>query len=410
MAEEPNGSHGRNTHNITVIASTTSVPVSTYDPREYYKTYDVMTGIRIAATLGSFFGLMVLLVLYKSKSKTEKALEDPNFTAAAVAEVEEEERQIQLAMEDIVYQQLNPRRSSRRSLETSSAPHGFSRSSRFSSIGGYSSLLEPPIRVSPRLPCFIDEDSPPEDGTSIYDEVYYNSHLNVPRRPSNITCSSSGSSYLERRDSAVTLGLPALPAHKFKSSRRPSSPLPEIYDFYYPIDIRVTQPTPGGSPCGSDRAIYDRVDDQPKLKPRIAPLASISSCNSSLGTEYMECEGLSYVDSSSLPDEEDENTDNEIDPFSTDSDANSETSRYATGPQSKVLSGESSSTPTPGTSHGHAEDKSSCRLADFIRSSKSSSTLLENTPLPQLTMTDVHRLSASSSKLDKYSWAQETLF
>lgn len=109
------------------------------------------------------------------------------------------------------------------------------------------------------------------------------SNLDVPRRPSNITCSSSGSSYLERRDSAVTLGLPVLPAHKYKSSRRQSSPVPEVYDFYYPIDIRVTQPTPGGSPCGSDRALYERVVEQPNLKPRLAPLASISSCNSSLG-------------------------------------------------------------------------------------------------------------------------------
>lgn len=111
----------------------------------------------------------------------------------------------------------------------------------------------------------------------------YFSHLDVPRRSSNITCSSSGSSYLERRDSAVTLGLPAIPAHKSKSSRRQSSPVPEIYDFYYPIDIRVTQPTPGGSPCGSDRALYDRIVDPPNLKPKLAPLASISSCNSSLG-------------------------------------------------------------------------------------------------------------------------------
>lgn len=39
---------------------------------DFYRTYDVMTGVRIAATLGGFFGLMVILVLYKSKSKTEK--------------------------------------------------------------------------------------------------------------------------------------------------------------------------------------------------------------------------------------------------------------------------------------------------------------------------------------------------
>lgn len=39
---------------------------------------------------------------------------------------------------------------------------------------GYSSLLESSSKVSPRLPCFIDEDSPPEDGASLYEDVYYN--------------------------------------------------------------------------------------------------------------------------------------------------------------------------------------------------------------------------------------------
>ncbi|ENN82075.1 hypothetical protein YQE_01547, partial [Dendroctonus ponderosae] len=357
MAGEPNGSSQQES-NITSTTAKSILSSSTTDPREYYKTYDVMTGVRIAATLGSFFGLMVLLVLYKSKSKTEKALEDPNFTAAAVAEVEEEERQIQLALEANAYEQLNPnpRRSSRKSLDMSMGSQARRTSRRFSSVAGnfenlasgYSSLIEPSLKASLRLPCFIDEDSLPEDGASIYDEVYFNrlsvvlvcfSNLDVPRRPSNITCSSSGSSYLERRDSAVTLGIPVLPAHKYKSSRRQSSPVPEIYDFYYPIDILVTQPTPGGSPCGSDRALYDRAVDQPNLKPRLAPLASISSCNSSLGnysithlglgsekqtwdvlgTDYPEeCEGLSYV-CDTYPDE-DENTENGVDPFDTDSD------------------------------------------------------------------------------------------
>lgn len=42
---------------------------------EFYATYDVMTGIRIAATLGSFFVLMVFLIVYKSRSHSTKALE-----------------------------------------------------------------------------------------------------------------------------------------------------------------------------------------------------------------------------------------------------------------------------------------------------------------------------------------------
>lgn len=41
---------------------------------EFFATYDVMTGIRIAATLGGFFFLMVFLVVYKSRSHSNKAL------------------------------------------------------------------------------------------------------------------------------------------------------------------------------------------------------------------------------------------------------------------------------------------------------------------------------------------------
>lgn len=41
---------------------------------DFFATYDVMTGIRIAATLGGFFFLMVFLIVYKSRSHSNKAL------------------------------------------------------------------------------------------------------------------------------------------------------------------------------------------------------------------------------------------------------------------------------------------------------------------------------------------------
>lgn len=41
---------------------------------EFFATYDVMTGVRIAATLGGFFGLMVFLVVYKSRGETQETL------------------------------------------------------------------------------------------------------------------------------------------------------------------------------------------------------------------------------------------------------------------------------------------------------------------------------------------------
>lgn len=41
---------------------------------EFYATYDVMTGVRIAATLGGFFGLMVFLVVYKSRGESQETI------------------------------------------------------------------------------------------------------------------------------------------------------------------------------------------------------------------------------------------------------------------------------------------------------------------------------------------------
>lgn len=53
----------------------TDAPMPTLSPAErtradFFKTYDVMTGVRIAGTLGGFFSLMVLLVVYKSRCKS----------------------------------------------------------------------------------------------------------------------------------------------------------------------------------------------------------------------------------------------------------------------------------------------------------------------------------------------------
>lgn len=54
---------------------------------------------------------------------------------------------------------------------------------------------------------------------------------------------------------------------------------------------------------------------------RLAPLASISSCNSSLAADYPDLELQSFASDSVFHDEECEDTDDEVEPFSTDSEA-----------------------------------------------------------------------------------------
>lgn len=97
---------------------------------------------------------------------------------------------------------------------------------RFASVGGgYDALLAPPIR-QPRL-------APPVDH----------------RRCSSVTCSSTGSSYLERRGSAMVM--PCLPPP-------PSFPrhaaYDEPWDLYYPIDIQVSS-----NICGQSSFLMDQL-------------------------------------------------------------------------------------------------------------------------------------------------------
>ncbi|XP_046430233.1 uncharacterized protein [Neodiprion pinetum] len=267
---------------------------------EFYKTYDVMTGVRIAATLGGFFGLMVILVVYKSRCKSSKQLEDPQLTAAAaaaVAEAEAEERALAAALEAIARLPPRPDRGPRRSLCVEASSSRAAAVPRFASVGGgggYDALLAPPMR-HPRLAISGDH-----------------------RRCSSVTCSSTASSYLERRGSAMTM--PCLPP----PSRFPRhAAYDEPWDLYYPIDIQVIQPTPDMSPCGSEAGLYAGAMGMGPPGRR-APLASMGSVDPpdpdsrSLGSDsvFLGEEELDVM----REDCECLDTEDEVSGFSTDSD------------------------------------------------------------------------------------------
>lgn len=102
-------------------------------------------------------------------------------------------------------------------------------------------------------------------------------------------------------------------------------------------------------------------------------------------------------------DEEEEDTDNEIEEFSTDSDVNSDEGACYGGRPRLSASLDTSTTLT--------SDRPPCAVPG---SSKSSSTLVgsQEKELSQLSLTEsVRRMSASSGRLDdRNTWAQETLF
>ncbi|XP_023318312.1 uncharacterized protein LOC106653034 isoform X2 [Trichogramma pretiosum] len=318
--------NGATTTSTTPTTATTyELPPPTLSEREqlkieFYKTYDVMTGIRIAATLGGFFTIMVLLVIYKSRCKANRQLDDPRLTAAAeaaVAEAEAEERALAAALEAIA--RLPPKppgRGPRRSLcvEPFVESHLPLTAPRFSSVGGgYDSLLSATRRF------------PKGSNRSIW----------AHRRTSSITCSSTASSYLERRGSAMVM--PCLPPPP--SYPRHAVAYDETYDYYHPIDIQVIQPTPELSPCGSEAGLYGSVavpasyNRQQQQQPQYrfpsaghrvarsgrAPLASMGSVDPpepdsrSLGSDSV------FLEEARGRDEEPPDTEDEVSAFSTDS-------------------------------------------------------------------------------------------
>lgn len=226
---------------------------------EFYATYDVMTGVRIAATLGGFFALMVFLIVYKSRSKTLKALNDPKLVEMAEAVVAEEqaveeERQLNAAMAEALLERA-------RSRPSIGEEPPWPRTSRFASYGGgYGSLLTPPRRLST-----LRGDSLPGSALRFVDRRP--SAGPRDRRLSSATCSSSGSSYLERRGSSVVCALP---------------------------ERRL-------SPCPSER---------------LAPLASVSSVGPSF---ILECDLASIGADSVFVEDNPDSTDDEVEQFSTDS-------------------------------------------------------------------------------------------
>lgn len=172
---------------------------------EFFATYDVMTGVRIAATLGGFFGLMVFLVVYKSRGESQETIkalkvkirypilrnkmfvkmllnqiklkyikrtlcnfkvkhilklnsnrQDPKIAAVAAAVMQEEEdRELQEAMDATGmsiypddYDHIGYRRGRLMSVGNISAPPVFNRGYRFSSIGKDYTLFACDERIS----------------------------------------------------------------------------------------------------------------------------------------------------------------------------------------------------------------------------------------------------------------------
>ncbi|XP_022167645.1 uncharacterized protein LOC111031844 [Myzus persicae] len=255
---------------------------------EFYNTYDVMTGIRIASTLGGFFLMMVLLVLYKSKCKT-RSLSDQHLEAVIKAAVDQEEQLAALAK--------------RSSSSSYCSGHGLCRCSpRYSMTENtvaecnnwnrkaktylsetqyhpYSALTQTSNKFmkSSVLEYSFEEDEDDDMDNDDVEDVSNNSYRVakwlevpcdqkwIPRGNSAITVSSNDTSYLEARGSSLIVGQPPSPLNHPPPAGYPP------WEFYYPIDIQVIQPTPCMSPSGGSQESFS---DVPRHTEQLLPAAS----------------------------------------------------------------------------------------------------------------------------------------
>ncbi|KAL0273121.1 UNVERIFIED_CONTAM: hypothetical protein PYX00_005873 [Menopon gallinae] len=359
------------TKNMEVKPTSSAIDARERINMELYKTYDVMTGIRIAATLGGFLSMMILLVLYKNYCKPSKTLSEEQLNAAVTAAVEEEDRALKAALEATsFYTSLSKQRQS--ITHESNAIT----SPRFSSVGGGYSHLAPPTRFShlqqrgkslpgsalrftseeghyrtSKDPDFSagEEDEEEFDTGCQLPDYFTSNYLNVPpdRRLSSITCSSADTSYLERRGSAFEMGRPAPPGFVRNDVDKRKVDEEGPWDFYYPIDIQVIQPTPEITPAGSVETLCEKPNPTcalqvPGFHDRLhrlssdtseiglAPLASISSLASlssptvtpeqADGNQAANVSGNEdSVGSDSVFMDEGVDTEDEVEEFSTDS-------------------------------------------------------------------------------------------
>ncbi|XKL66834.1 hypothetical protein PGB90_010254 [Kerria lacca] len=267
---------------------------------EFYQTYDIMTGIRIAATLGGFFTMMVLLVLYKSKCKSRA---DESLEAAITAAVAEEE-ELEAVLNHSKYDFTG--HEPRQSLGNMSAPAY----TRFSSIGGYSSFINPPMRRFDRLAkgrislpasdlSFRYFPSAPTSSISSQEQKSSNFWKSYNEEDENDLVE------VEENEDINDRKFLQIPNHHHKfhpdsntnsfciERREPYSPVKYLSktnkeNFKSPIynqpNIQVIQATPQISPCESSSGLLDdqcMVSNQPLTLPerKLAPLASIGSCS-----------------------------------------------------------------------------------------------------------------------------------
>lgn len=234
--------------------------------------------------------MMVLLVLYKSKCKT-RSLSDQHLEAVIKAAVDQEEQLAALAKRSSSSSYCSGhglcRCSPRYSMTENSVAecNNWNRKSKTylseTKYHPYSALTQTSNKFikSSVIEYSFEEDGDDDDmDNDDIEGVPSNNGYRVakwlevpcaqkwiPRGNSAITVSSNDTSYLEARGSSLIIGQPPSPLNHPPPAGYPP------WEFYYPIDIQVIQPTPCMSPSGGSQESFS---DVPRHTEQLLPAAS----------------------------------------------------------------------------------------------------------------------------------------
>ncbi|XP_076068947.1 uncharacterized protein LOC143041107 [Oratosquilla oratoria] len=253
----------------------------TRELEEFYASYDVWTGIRIASTLAVFFTFTVTIILYKSKCKKQRKYElYPSLEDMQNRPFEGYDHWCVSPLSRDDSMKLNGEDSLGRyylTSSTGSAPLPTKRS-----VGSYTSLNNS-FRVKSlpgsvmRINWSRMSSSERDDASQVTGQSIRSAErLQVPGvRLQSTGSSSDGYSAASSHDlcydsSMAYLGVPGV-------AQRVSKPLLQLggmdnwdsdhatAEWIQTIDINVIQPTPNISPCGSVRSVSDNAGDMPRL-------------------------------------------------------------------------------------------------------------------------------------------------
>ena len=255
---------------------------------KFYESYDPMVGVRIAATLGSFFGLIILYIMYKSKCRKPNPVEGKNGGSPSPSE------KVVIKFKNSIRDSIDKGIHKLRSKDVASST--VSIEERKDSISSYTAICQEKVRSLPTSLLRMSFSDSPRGSISSEQQIKLQRQLSIPNPPTYEASSNEWSLHvdgnLSRQNSisskasiavvktplsrqgstgsgsqyGMHLNIPFVcdrPVLKLPSPGESWTKLNQV-ESWSPdsqgINIKVIQPTPNISPCGSIKTLSDERD------------------------------------------------------------------------------------------------------------------------------------------------------